>query len=283
MNNFDLISFATAGKLAQAVASAWLDEIAAANRAGKRHCVALSGGRIAQKFFGAVAEQAKARKIGDGGTPSLPSNVHFFWADERCVPPDDAESNFKLANELLFLPLKIPENQIHRIHGELPPDKAAELATAEIRRVTLSSPSPPQKEERAGVRRPIVSNSNPLPPTLSPLGRGEGVDFQPILDLIFLGMGEDGHVASLFPGESEMAAASKAVYRAVKNSPKPPQNRVTLGYAAIAAARQVWVLVSGTGKETALLESLFCKKRTPFARVTQFRTGAKIFSDFPLI
>ena len=282
-SNFELISFANADELARAAARAWLDEIAAANRAGKTHCVALSGGRIAQKFFASVVEQAKARKIGDGDTPSLPANAHFFWADERCVPPDDAESNFKLANELLFLPLKIPKNQIHRIHGELPPDKAAELATAEIRRVTLSSPSPPQKEERAGVRRPIVSNSNPLPPTLSPLGRGEGVDFQPILDLIFLGMGKDGHVASLFPGESEMAAASKAVYRAVKNSPKPPQNRVTLGYAAIAAARQVWVLVSGTGKETALREALCSKGRTPLARVTQFRTHTKIFSDFPLI
>jgi 6-phosphogluconolactonase len=289
----DLISFANADELAQAVAGKWLDEIAAANRAGKRHCVALSGGRIARKFFASVVEQAKARKIGDGDTPSLPGNVHFFWADERCVPPDDVESNFKLANELLFLPLKISENQIHRIHGELPPDKAAELATAEIRCVTLSSPSPPQKEERAGssrrswakakVRRPIVSNSNPLAPTLSPLGRGEGVDFQPILDLIFLGMGEDGHVASLFPGESEMAAANQAVYRAIKKSPKPPPNRVTLGYAAMAAARQVWVLVSGTGKKAVLHESLFCKNRTPLARVTQFRTQTKNFSYFFMI
>ena len=94
MKNFELISFATADELARTVAGKWLDEIEAANRAGKSHCVALSGGRIAQKFFASVAEQAKARKIGDGGTPFLPSNVHFFWADERCVPPDDAESNF---------------------------------------------------------------------------------------------------------------------------------------------------------------------------------------------
>jgi len=282
MHNFELISFANADELARTVAGKWLDEIAAAKRAGKRHCVALSGGRIARKFFASVVEQAKARKIGDGDTSSLPANVHFFWADERCVPPDNTESNFAIARKFLFAPLKIADAQIHRIRGELPPDKAAELATAEIRRVTLSSPSPPQKEERAGVRRPIVSNSNPLTPTLSPLGRGEGVDFQPILDLIFLGMGKDGHVASLFPGESENAAASKAVYRAVKDSPKPPQNRVTLGYAAIAAARQVWVLVSGTGKKTALHESLFCKNRTPLARVTQFRTQTKIFSDFSL-
>src|ERR1035437_1416053 len=103
MQNFELISFANADELARAAASAWLDEIEAANRAGKRHCVALSGGRIAQKFFSAVVELVAVRNFGDGDTPSLPSNVHFFWADERCVPPDDAESNFKLANELLFL------------------------------------------------------------------------------------------------------------------------------------------------------------------------------------
>ena len=282
MKNVELISFATADELARAVASAWLDEIEAANRAGKMHCVALSGGRIARKFFASVVEQATARKIGDGGTPSLPTNVHFFWADERCVPPDDPESNFYLAKELLFEPLKIGDAQIHRIRGELPPDKAAELATAEIRRVTLSSPSPPQKEERAGVRRPIVSNSNPLTPPLSPLGRGEGVDFQPILDLIFLGMGEDGHVASLFPGEPDVLISDRAIYRVVKNSPKPPPNRVTLGYAVIAMAKEVWVLVSGAGKEAALRESLIAKGRTPLARVTQFRTRAKVFSDFLL-
>ena len=123
---------------------------------------------------------------------------------------DDQESNFRLANELLFAPLKISENQIHRIRGELPPEAAAAQAASEISAIT-------------------------------PLNKSG----QPVLDLIFLGMGEDGHVASLFPGENEAAGSDNAVYRAVKNSPKPPPNRVTLGYAAIVAARQVWVLVSG--------------------------------------
>jgi 6-phosphogluconolactonase len=245
VKNFDLISFATADELAQAVASAWLDEIAVANRAGKRHCVALSGGRIAQKFFTSVVEQARARKMGDGDTPSLPSNVHFFWTDERCVPPDDAESNFAIARKFLFAPLKIADAQIHRIRGEDSPEAAAKAASIEISKIA-----------------PVNENG------------------QPVLDLIFLGMGEDGHVASLFPGESDVLISDKATYRAVKNSPKPPQNRVTLNYAAIAAARQVWVLVSGTGKEAALRESLISKGRTPLARVTQFRTRAKIFSDF---
>ena len=125
MKNFDLISFATADELAHAVASAWLDEIEAANRAGKTQCVALSGGRIAQKFFAAVAEQARTRAVSFG-------RVHFFWADERCVPPDDPESNFHLAKELLFAPLKIGDAQIHRIHGEDSPEAAAKAASTEI-------------------------------------------------------------------------------------------------------------------------------------------------------
>jgi 6-phosphogluconolactonase len=248
MANFELISFTNADELARATAGLWLDEIATANRTGKSHCVALSGGRIAQKFFAAVVEQAKARKIGDGDTPSLPSNVHFFWADERCVPPDDVESNFAIARKFLFTPLKIADAQIHRIRGEDSPEAAAKGASTEISKIA-----------------PLNENG------------------QPVLDLIFLGMGEDGHVASLFPGESENAAASIAVYRAVKKSPKPPPNRVTLGYAAMAAARQVWVLVSGAGKEAALRELVKKNCHTPLARVTQFRTHTKIFSDFPLV
>jgi 6-phosphogluconolactonase len=247
VKKIDLISFATADELARTVAGKWLDEITAANRAAKRHCVALSGGRIAQKFFAAVVEQAKARKIGDGDTPSFPSNVHFFWADERCVPPDDAESNFAIARKFLFAPLKIADAQIHRIRGEDSPEAAAKAASTEICKI-------------------------------APLNEAG----QPVLDLIFLGMGEDGHVASLFPGEPDVLISDRAIYRAVKNSPKPPQNRVTLNYATIAAAREVWVLVSGTGKEAALRESLISKGRTPLARVTQFWTRTKIFSDFLL-
>ena len=248
MKIFELISFASAGELAQAVASAWLDEIESINRAGKLYCVALSGGRITQNFFAAVVEQAKAQKIGDDDTPSLPSNVHFFWADERCVPPDDAESNFALARKFLFAPLKIADAQIHRIRGEDSPEVAAKAASTEISQIA------PLNE--AGL---------------------------PVLDIIFLGMGEDGHVASLFPGEPDVLISDRAIFRAVENSPKPPPNRVTLSYAVIAAARQVWVLVSGTGKEAALRESLFSKGRTPLARVTQFRTRTKIFSDFLLV
>jgi 6-phosphogluconolactonase len=238
MKRFELISFPGDRELAQAAAGAWLDKVAVANRSGATPCVALSGGRSAKILFSAVVEQSKAKAV------SL-NAVHFFWADERCVPPDDAESNFADACRLLFEPLKISEDRIHRIRGEEPPEIAAAKATAEICRVV------PCNAER-----------------------------QPVFDLIFLGMGEDGHVASLFPGEAESLVADKTVYRAVKNSPKPPPNRVTIGYAAIAAAREVWVLASGADKAAALRESLAPAGQTPLARVLQSRSHTRIFWIF---
>jgi 6-phosphogluconolactonase len=237
MKNVKLISFATADELARAAAAAWLAEVEVATRAGKSHCVALSGGRITKNFFSSVVEQGRTKAV------SLDA-VHFFWADERCVPPDAAESNFADARRLLFEPLKISEGQIHRIRGEDAPEIAAVKAAAEICRVV------PCDAER-----------------------------QPVLDLILLGMGEDGHVASLFPGEAESLVADKAIYRTVKNSPKPPPNRITLGYVTIASARQVWVLASGAGKEVALRESLSVQGMTPLARVIRMRERARIFSD----
>jgi 6-phosphogluconolactonase len=235
--NFELNLFPAAEELARAAADAWLEEIAAARQAGKPQAVALSGGRITRKFFTAVAALSRARNLPLAG-------VVFFWADERGVPPTDTESNFKLADELLFQPLGIAPDQIHRIRGEEPPQRAAALAEADLRRVVPAAPSG-----------------------------------QPVLDLILLGLGEDGHVASLFPGEPEDRRADPAVFRAITESPKPPPNRVTLGYPAIAAARNVWVLASGDGKKAALAESLSPAGATPLARVIQSRRQTRIFSD----
>ncbi len=240
MENFELISFTTDDELAQTVASAWLDEIESAKRAGELHCAALSGGRITQKFYGETVRQARTRAI-------TFERVHFFWADERCVPPDDRESNYRLASELLFKPLKIAGAQIHRIHGEDSPENAAGRAEAEIHQIV-----------------PVNSNN------------------QPVLGLILLGMGEDGHTASLFPSETEAFVSDPAVYRAITNSPKPPPNRVTLGYPAIAAAQKVWVLVSGAGKSDALKASLSASGKTPLARVLKCRSNTRIFTDIRL-
>lgn len=236
MNHVELTRFASDSELANVVATRWLEEIEAAGRSGTPHYAALSGGRIAGKLFSTMA--AEVGRVGRKLSP-----VHFFWADERCVPPSDPESNFRLAHESLLSPLQIPEEQIHRIQGEEPPNFGAAEAEAEICRV-------------------------------APLN----CDGQPVLDLVLLGMGEDGHVASLFPGEPESVAAIHSTYRSV-TAPKPPPQRITMGYMAIAAARQVWVLVSGPGKEAALSESLMPMGQSPLARVLESRSETKVFTD----
>ncbi len=235
MKPYELLTFPEPQALARAAAEAWLQKVEAANSQARSHPVALSGGRIARDFFGAIAETAKQRGI------SL-ACVHFFWSDERCVPPGHPESNFRLANECLFEPVAVSQDRIHRIHGELPPEEAARQAAVELRQF-LSSSAPPL----------------------------------PVLDLIFLGMGEDGHVASLFPDLPAEQANSGEAYLAVTAS-KPPPQRVTLSYAKIGAAQEVWVLASGPGKEKALQESLQPNGRTPLARVLRMRKETRIFS-----
>ncbi|MBC8326449.1 MAG: 6-phosphogluconolactonase [Verrucomicrobia subdivision 3 bacterium] len=178
-------------------------------------------------------------------SPDAFANAHFFWGDERCVSPTDEESNFKLAAVRLLLAMKVPEAQVHRILTERGEAFAVQQAEAEICRIADLD--------------------------------DEG---QPILDLVFLGLGEDGHVASLFPGDSE-ALDSPSVYRAV-TGPKPPPRRITLGFPALAAAREVWVLASGEGKKNALRASLAPDGNTPLARVLQSRTHTEIFTDFNL-
>jgi 6-phosphogluconolactonase len=236
MQNFELLSFASGGELARAAAGAWLDEIEAANRAGQPHCVALSGGRIAQKFFTATVELVRVRKISFAG-------VHFFWADERCVPPTDPDSNFKMANELLFLPLNIAAEKIHRLRGEDSPSAAVKIAEAELCRIA------PQNQNQ-----------------------------QPVLDMIFLGMGEDGHVASLFPNAPANILDISVPFLVVENSPKPPPTRISLSYKTIFAAKNITILISGAGKEAALRESLSPEGGTPLARIIQLRP-VKIYTD----
>lgn len=244
MKKFELISFATADELAAHVSTAWLDEIEKSRRTGKPHCVALSGGRITKSLFASVVEQARLRKVGADDTPSLPSNAHFFWADERCVPPSDPESNFKMADELLFKPLRIPGKQIHRIRGEDSPAVAAQIAESELRQIAASDE-----------------------------------DGLPVLDLIFLGMGEDGHVASLFPAAPPEVIHSTAPFLVIENSPKPPPTRISLNYNVIAAAKLIWVLIAGAGKEEALRNSLDLPDKTPLGRVIQLRQKTWIFAQ----
>lgn len=236
MGTYELHHFGSAQNLAVAAAEAWLR--LCQDKPESRLCVALAGGRIAGTFFSATAQLPDA--------PELLQGVQFFWGDERSVPPDSPESNYRLACEKLLDPLGMPREHIHRIQGELAPELAASQAEADLRKLARVNP--------------------------------EGT---PVLDLVFLGMGEDGHVASLFPGESEEAMASHAVYRAVTAS-KPPPQRITLGYPALTVAQEVWVLVSGTGKAGALQASVQTPSRTPLGRVLACRSHTRILTDIAI-
>jgi 6-phosphogluconolactonase len=225
--NFEIRTFASDVELAKTAAAEWVSQV----QASSRHTVAFSGGRIAKAFYTSIAELAKTRALEFG-------NVDFFWADERCVPPNDPESNFYLANQNLFQPLKIGEQRIHRLKGELDPNVAVAQANADYSRIAATG-----------------------------------------MHLVILGMGEDGHVASLFPNAPDAIAEIAAPYLHVANSPKPPPNRLSLSYAAIAAAKHVWVLASGAGKQVAFKESISGSGKTPLARVLQSRAHTKLFTD----
>ena len=225
--------FDTADALAREAATRWLSAIVRR----ESFTVALSGGRTPKLLYAAVAART---------SPEAFANVHFFWGDERVVPPTDEESNYKLAAVRLFLTLKVPEPQVHRILTERGEAFAVQQAESEICH--------------------IADLNN---------------DGQPVLDLVFLGMGEDGHVASLFPGDTT-ALETQSVYRAV-TGPKPPPRRITLGYPALAVAREVWVLAAGEGKRDALRASLAPDGNTPLARVLQSRIHTEIFTDFDLV
>jgi 6-phosphogluconolactonase len=143
------------------------------------------------------------------------SRVHVFWGDERCVLPDHPDSNYRMAREALLDKIPIPTENVHRMRGELVPDEAAAAYQAELEAVL-----------------------------------GAGGRF----DLILLGMGGDGHTASLFPGAAALHEGARWVVAHYVD--KLAAWRVTLTPAAINAAAQVTFIVSGAGKAQRLLEVL---------------------------
>ena len=145
--------------------------------------------------------------------------VAFFFGDERAVSPDHPDSNYRAANDALFRPLDISAKNIYRMKGEMPD---LEAAAADYERVLQSA------------------------------FEGERV---PHFDLIFLGMGPDGHTASLFPGRSALAECKRLVV-SVTDAPKPPPRRLTLTIPVLNAARLVLFMATGADKAPALREVL---------------------------
>jgi 6-phosphogluconolactonase len=145
--------------------------------------------------------------------------VYFLWGDERSVPPEDAESNFAMAKKHLLDPLKIPAANIQRMEAERPDiDAAAAEYELNLRTLMLEQ-----------------SRSDKL-------------------DLVLLGMGADGHTASLFPGTTALAETNRWVV--ANEVPQLKTWRMTLTYPAINAARKVLFLVSGGDKAATIKEVL---------------------------
>ena len=232
MVHIELFKYDLKIELANAVANDWLSEVQN-HDITKPYLAALSGGRIAHDFYSALTQ--KAAHWG-----SLLAKVHYFWADERCVPFMDEDSNFTWAQRLLFEPLSIPSHQIHRIRAEELPTTAALLASHELTPMLV----PPNKT--------------------------------PVFDMVFLGMGEDGHIASIFPGATIEEKESDGIYYPTIG-PKPPPQRITLSLHRLVNARKVWVLISGSGKSKALGESLTQPQNTPLGWLLERRSSTRIY------
>lgn len=191
------------GALGIAAAQIFAEQATLAVQKVGRFAVALSGGSTPKAMFKALKEGWNARLDW--------KRIHLFWGDERCVPPNDAASNYHMAKEQLIDHLPIPNANIHRIHAEEPPAAAAAGYENELRRFFRLAP-------------------------------GEW----PRFDLLLLGIGEEGHTASLFPDTAALHETTRIVVSTFVSGVNA--ERITLTFPAINAAAFVIVLASGTRK-----------------------------------
>jgi 6-phosphogluconolactonase len=170
------------------------------------------------------------------------SAVELWYGDERCVPPEDPESTHRLVAESLLAHIPGPSRPIeHRVLGERGPEEAARAYAVLLRERVAPA-------EGGGLAR-----DSDVAGRAGGAGTADGL---PLLDIALLGIGEDGHTASLFPGHPEVQDASGALCLPVRDSPKPPPERVTLSFPVLRAARHSLLLVAGAGKAPALAAAL---------------------------
>ena len=170
--------------------------------------IALSGGKSPKGLFKKISKKYK---------DEIPwERIHFWWGDERCVPPTHEQSNYKMTKEYLLDLISIPETNIHRIKGEENPEKEAKRYSGEMNS-TLNS-------------------------------RGK----DPVFDLIILGLGEDGHTASIFPDQLELFEHPENC--AVTEHPLTGQKRITITGNVLNNANQVFFLVTGESKALRISE-----------------------------
>jgi 6-phosphogluconolactonase len=213
----DVVVETDADRLARAVADALVARLAAAQAVRGTASVVLTGGGIGTAVLERVAELAAepAREEVDW------TAVDVWWGDERFVPADDDERNEKGARRALLDRVGVPAERVHAMPPsdgpfENPDDAAAWYA--------------------------------------GELAKAAGDGDLPRFDVLLLGMGPEGHVASIFPA-SPAASADRPVV-AVRECPKPPPTRVSLAFPAINSAEEVWLLVSGEGKAEAVARAL---------------------------
>jgi 6-phosphogluconolactonase len=203
-DDLDALSHAAADELATLVRAAVVDRGTCS--------VALSGGSTPQRLF---------RLLAEAGPGALPwEHVDLWWGDERTVPPDHADSNYRMAREALIDPLGLAASHVHRI--------AAELADHDACARTYS-------------RELVTALGSP-----------------PTFDVVLLGMGPDGHTASLFPGSPALDETSRWVVANLVTSPlvHGTATRITLTAPALNAARHIRFLVGGADKAASLAQVL---------------------------
>ena len=172
-----------------------------------RFTIALSGGGTPRKLYSLLATGSYSSQIDW-------KLVDIFWSDERCVPPDDPESNYYMAQEAMLQHLSIPVAQVHRMPADRPDRDAASLAyTRDMQQVF-------------------------------------GTNHVPDFDLIQLGMGPEGHTASLFPHQPSLHETQRLVMPV--SVPKPPPDRLTFTPPILNAAHHILFLVTGADKADAL-------------------------------
>lgn len=201
--------YSTSDELIHAAADLFVTCHNEAMQARGRFSVALSGGSTPKALYALLATEAFSAQIDWAHT-------FIFWGDERCVPPDDADSNYRMARESLLDHVSVPPDHIYRMRGELDPEQAA--------------------GEYEGFLKVFF--------------KGENTRF----DLLLLGMGDDGHTASLFPRTAALKEKERFVvanYLEMKNI-----WRITLTTRAINAAANIAFLVSGAAKSDRLRDVL---------------------------
>jgi 6-phosphogluconolactonase len=197
----------------------------AIERRGVAH-IALSGGSTPKALFELLASEAFARQV-------FWERVHVWWSDERDVPADDKDSNYKMAHDALLSRVPIPAANVHRVKTELGAADAAADYEAEMLRVI------------AGVDEVTPSSPHPLIPS-SDSHHEPSAPIRPRFDLILLGMGDDGHTASLFPHSDALQVNDRLVVSHFV--PKVNMQRITFTYPLINSADTVIFLVNGAGK-----------------------------------